>query len=204
MEAALSPPLYREGYPFFDVVKAEAECIRGRDVCTFKRGRGAIGFCTVAGCEAESVTLLCEFSWKHHRHPRGEVVLPMRRHQRGIHQQRPVLLCPSCQAEKTKLFFKTPSWACGECHGLLFRSQLLDPRVKAWERFDELSSQIAEGRPRRMRHHTFAQLKKERADLKKRLRGLQRAEASREHSLIIEALWRTREETAQDLLLWDI
>lgn len=204
MEPTISPPPYREAYPCFDVVTAEAECDRGREICTFKRANGStIGFCSVARSDERSVTLLCEFAWSHCYHPRGEVTFSMRRERRGIHEGRPMLLCPGCGAPKAKIFYKDPNWACGDCHKLRFRCQLLDPRVRAWERMAQLSQAIRGGRPHRMRQATYAGIKAELAALKKQLRGLPPLKASREHTQLITTIWRTREDSADDLRDWN-
>lgn len=100
--------------------------------------------------------------------------------------------CPDCERQVANLIF-VEQWACRECHGLVYRSTLLDANVRAeeWraERLVAVQELIGLGRPKGMRHATFRALRLELTQLQRTARGSLGATANRERLARIDSEW---------------
>ena len=106
--------------------------------------------------------------------------------------------CPGCDSPKRALFYKQ-TWACGDCLQLRFRSQLVDPDVLVWERIDEITSVIGQGKPLGMWQKTYQAFEAELAGLRAQLGKRPRPQVSTEHSYVMHAIWRSMEDSGADL-----
>jgi len=180
-------PGYREAFPHINIAKAEAHNIAGRELCVFYTERGLpIGQAYLEAICRDSVTLVYFVQGPGLPLSEGERQLRIERFRAGI-ATRVNFRCPCCDARVAKLILKDDNWWCGTCHGLHYRSQLIDDQTAAAERAAHLETIIGQGRPRGMHRSTFGRLSAQRADAKTRMRA--GAEASGAHRRIISATW---------------
>ncbi len=200
-------PGYAEAYPRLDFIKAQKAIQEGRTICIFERqGRGRIGQFEFGSYESDEPYQIGLMNgqvriWPDY-HLLGssvEVAFRLRPAPIGVDHHRNYVLCPSCERRKTVLVYKK-AWKCKDCHGLLMRSQLIDPRARLKEKIAKLEDKVVKGRPKGM-HNTTYQNKLE------LLREFKAREAripidyskvvSRDHDRIVTSRWVNMVEDAE-------
>jgi ribosomal protein L37AE/L43A len=188
MVKAASAPQYREAYPKFDVIQAQAATERQPSVCVFLLNKMIIGQLIVADSGRSSVTIAYTVGGRHVVWGEGEATLDKKFTKNMVHMDRVTISCPLCTSDKYSLYF-SGSWACARCHQLMFRSQLADPRALLWERHDRLEAKVKAGRPKGMHNRTYQQLLDEFSAIRQQLAGKARSWAADDHCVEVESVW---------------
>lgn len=198
-------PKYREAYPRLDVQQACLEQRRGRDICVFRTEKGYVAGdirFELSG-SGDDALLKGHLSYKYFA-PWSEGLQIRLTHApssvRGL--RRAAAACPSCGQRRRILIYKD-WWACGECHKLHYRRQLVDCQTLAAEDFVEAERRLAIPRPRGMHQKTFAERRAADEKLITRLRPIVGAHAWRRvasaaHQLRIESTWMTLDDFRYD------
>lgn len=197
-----SGPGYIEAYPRFNVVQANAACDRGKDVCHFYNDRGLhLGILFVGESTASSITLEFSVGYKYFPHAFGRAILPIEPVQNRVNPNHLVMRCPGCGSRKSALSFKG-LWRCSGCHGLLYRSQLVDKHTRKRERLGILKKQVGRHKPHGMHRTTYHRLVTELRKLTGELGRTLPAYPSEDHSHRIRSEWRTLEDSLEALTLF--
>ena len=185
-------PKYREGYPRFDIVEAKAETEqREKDLCRFINERGGcLGDASIDDFDLKSGVLRLKMyvAGPYIERFSGTVPMPIEPAPNGVDEERLFLRCRGCKGRFAVLFFKD-AWACGKCHKLLYRRQLLTPGVILYERFTSLQKQFGRGKPHGWRQSTFEPYKAELDHLAAYFKDRIPQWASEEHSYRIDTVW---------------
>lgn len=191
-------PRHREAYPRFDVQAASKACMDERPVCIFMDNEGRIvGIAVVTGFEDPYLTVQITVAAAGARCERA-VLFEVQHAPNAFDQSRYVVFCPKCRGRKYQIVY-AGEWACADCHGLLYRRQIVDKRILQWERLSELEELLRRGRPHGMHHRTYRQLESEMNGLRRVLKGL-RLVASEKHGKVITSTWH-RPDDVQELLV---
>ena len=182
------PPLrasaMRESFPKFDLVEATPAMERRSDpLCIFEQGRRMMGQLFIRKILDTSIIVRYIFASEHVNCNETEVVLPTVRQE--VHT---IFKCPGCMFNRWSLYYRD-QWKCADCHGLLYRSQLVDKEVQLWEERDRLSALLKAGRPKGMHNSTYAHHRLRLAELERLLRCRPRKYASDVHDLIVRERW---------------
>ncbi|MDP3674444.1 MAG: hypothetical protein Q8R44_05040 [Novosphingobium sp.] len=189
---------YAEAYPRLDFIKAQKAIEDGRTFCVFERdGRDRVGQFEFVRYEDDDPhwrgLMHGQFKiWPDAPHIMTlEVAFRIRPSSIGVDHARDYALCPSCDKLKGVLVF-VADWKCQGCHGLLMRSQLIDPEVRLSEKITELRSKIAGGRPKGMHHSTYRKQLDHIFELEKRAAQMcvdRYKMASVEHNRVVSSRW---------------
>jgi hypothetical protein len=134
-------PRYREAFPVFDIVQAQASFERGEVLCLFTdEVKRRVGYAFITDSE-ERLELEFTLQGPYYAYGSGRVSFPMELQPNGVHPDRRVLRCPACGQRRRRMFY-TGKWACADCHGLMYRSQLVAPRIIRFERLGSLKQEI--------------------------------------------------------------
>lgn len=186
-------PRHREAYPALKIREAVAAVAAGRPVCIYANERGTrVGQAFLVqsvtqDSGAEFLVFAYQFVGEHFRVPPETVTLAIMRVRNALGRERLFFRCRRCKGLVESLIFRS-GWACGRCHRLIYRSQVIPHNVKAWEKVQELQAMIGDGRPHRMRQAKFQALQNQLEYLKKAA-GKARGVASRRHFSRIETEW---------------
>lgn len=184
-------PRYREAYPQLDIVQAKAAFDRGDIICEFTdRFDEPLG---VARFDIRGDRCQLEYEI---RFPFTETRTDWKEFQlvlvpNGIAKNRVMILCPRCTTKKKILFFKKDKWSCASCLKLSFRSQLIHPLSRRWEKFYILANRLESGKPHGMHNKTYIILLSHLELLRKELYGKQHRFASDKYSDILKCIWRS-------------
>ncbi len=187
-------PRYREAYPQFDIIQAMSALNRGHLICEFTdRWGDARGVARFDVC-GNRCQLEFDFHFPHTETRTGTgtgwMVFELTPISNGIAKNRVMLLCPACETKKRILFFKD-TWSCASCLELSFRSQLIHPLTKKWEKVDQLATRLSRGKPHGIHNTTYAKHLLKLENLRQELYGKNRCYASDKYSAIIECNWRS-------------
>jgi len=192
-------PRFAEAYPRLDFIKAQRAIEEGRTICVFERpGRGRIGqfeFGSYESDEPYQIGLmhgLVRIGPDYHLSGTFvEVAFRIRPAPIGVNHHRNYVLCPSCENRKTVLVYETV-WKCKDCHGLLMRSQLIDPHARLQEKIIDLEDKLAKGRPKGMHNATYQDKLEVLSQLKAREAPMPfdySKVVSRDHDRIVTSRW---------------
>lgn len=182
-------PRYREAYAQFDIGRASAAFKRGEIICEFSdQFDEHLG---IARFDLRGDRCQLEYNI---RTPVSEHVHKCREFDltpiaNGIAKGRVTVKCPGCKTRKKILFFKD-KWRCATCHDLSFRSQLIHPLAKEWEKFDALTTHLKSGKPHGIHNDTYIGLLNKLEAIQHNLRNESRRYASRNFSNSVKAVWR--------------
>jgi ribosomal protein S27AE len=193
-------PSHREAYPWFDIRQAKAAHDRWKSpVCVFSEGKGMIGQLLVSQADwhGNPLSIRYVFALKHVKLGQGDEYFSLNSAPSGIDPNRKSIQCPMCARSIFKIYF-ADRWACAECHGLIYRSQLIGKNMEKYERRAELLQLVGRGRPKHMRSETFVALRQELRDLGEWL-GRRVFVANQVHSLKIVPKWKPAAEVGD---LW--
>ena len=181
--------LQRECYPKLDLLAAKSAMERmDAAVCIFERLGQMIGQIFLPNTEEDSVTVHYIFAYELFSCVETEVALKIVIQNNPVDKFRPVFQCPICDLRRWHLYY-VDHWACASCHGLLYRSQLVDKEVKAREERDELRALVKHGRPKGMHNPTYAEKRLRLAALETRLQGRAPKYASDEQDAVVTSRW---------------
>ena len=145
-------PRHAEAYPRLDLRFAERVIMDGRTICVFEREhRGRVGHFQFGHYERDDAGeqtihgLFETFPDYNLLGSKNEVAFRIRKSNNG-HEY---ALCPRCREPKAKLVF-VRDWKCRQCHGLLLRSQLINPSARWNERASAIEDRLRRGRPKGM------------------------------------------------------
>jgi hypothetical protein len=182
-------PRYREAYPQFDIVQAQAAMRRGLSICEFTDRwddpKGVARLTLGNNC----CQLDYDFRLPHVGAGKGWQGFDLTHTVNGYVKDRALLICPKCETKKKIVFFKD-TWACASCLQLSFRSQLIHPLSKKWEKFDELVGIVKNGKPHGMHNETYDKILVKLEKLEAKLYGKSRRYASDKYSEIVKCTWR--------------
>jgi hypothetical protein len=74
-------------------------------------------------------------------------------------------ICPSCQDEVSKLYYRAEDWKCHTCSSLVYVSQRLAKRSRLTKKREKLSNQVGRGRPKGMHQRKYERLLRELEDV---------------------------------------
>jgi hypothetical protein len=188
MESTDPTPNYREAYPRFDLIEAEAVCQRQPSGCVFRSGRMTVGHLVVPDTADNSFLIAYFIHGPLFGPGEGELWLKTKPIKSTVHRDRRAIICPKCSELKYTIFFKD-SWLCAECHGLPYRSQVVDRTCIAWENYDRLRAMSKNGRPKGMHNATYIKLLQELHSLDERLAGTPRKYAAEDHRHVCSSTW---------------
>src|SRR4051794_27794635 len=95
-----SAPSYREAYPRFDVIQAQAAMEREPSVCVFTLNNLVIGHLIIASSEASSVTIAYIVYARHIPHCEGTITFTMHFTRNTVHFDRVTIECAICGSKK--------------------------------------------------------------------------------------------------------
>ena len=195
----LENPRFAEAYPRIDFLKGQRAIAEGRTICVFERfHRGRVGQFSFGSYEADEphekgLMLGHTMIWPDY-HLRGrdfDAAFRIRSSLIGVDHFREYVLCASCEKRKTVLVY-VKDWKCRQCHGLSMRSQLIDPRLRMYEKITDLEKKVAKGRPKGMHQATYEAKLEELQELNRRVAQLPRdtaREVAVEHDRIVTSRW---------------
>ena len=210
-ELPRASPRYAEAYPRLNFTQAQTQIGKGKSVCLFMRGTGVVGSCQFLGCERHGNrpvrSTYCTFAptWNQHQEVSIEVKFWLIERQVGVNYTREYARCPGCGGTKTVLAYSRKEWKCRQCHDLLHRTHLIDPRVRLAEKIGVIEAKIASGRPKGMHNATFERMQRELKKLQRmwaKTLGEGRKVASLEHNKVVEAHWMTPDEAKAKGMGW--
>jgi len=183
------PLKYREAYPRIDLVEADAAICAARPVCIFWNKKWPIGQAYLEENETAdgSVVLIYFLQGPGMYYGSGRVQLGIERSRAGMKPYRRHLLCPACAHRIQIIILKDCVWKCGSCHGLHYRSQVIDRPAAMAERIATLEERIGQGRPAGMHRSTYARLTHQLDKVRRRVGKF--PQASGAHRRIISAQW---------------
>jgi hypothetical protein len=180
---------YQEAYPRFDIIRARAAISGGAQICEFVDHIGrTVGHLRVIGDSETQLTLEYELTSPFIRGCHETVILDLV----PTPQQEPnrkSIVCPGCGKWKSTIIF-AEDWRCRECHGLCYRSQLVDKYTLLLEKKNGLKEIIGKIRPKGMHRRTYARLRDEYAKLSRATKGKSYSGASRAHAYIVTSSWK--------------
>lgn len=179
----------QEAFPRLDLVSAQAAMDRlAAAVCVFSIGKQMVGQLFLPEILDEFVKVNFVFSARHVQCAETETILRTVDAPNPLDPCRRFFICGTCSRRRRDLFYVN-SWACSDCHHLLYRSQLIDKEVKLWEERDALHARLKKGRPKSMHNSTYFKHRLRLTQLEGRLHGRARKYASDEQNLIMEHRW---------------
>lgn len=195
----LENPRFAEAYPRIDFLKGQRAIAEGRTICVFeRRGKARLGQFSFGSYEADEPHerglmhgLVHIWPDQHLRGREFDVAFRIRSNPIGVNHIRDYALCESCEKRKTVLVY-VKDWKCRQCHGLLTRSQLIDPRLRLYEEIGDLEKRVAKGRPKGMHQATYEAKLEELQVLNRRVAQMPRNTAkvvAAEHDRIVTSRW---------------
>lgn len=180
---------YQEAYPCFHIVRAVAANAGGATVCQFVDNlRRTVGHLSIRERCRTTITLEYELASSYIRNCYESVTLDVDRTPNQVDANRRSVFCPGCKKRGSTLVF-VGEWKCRLCHGLCYRSQLVDKHTLVLERRNTLKSLIKAGRPKGMHRTTFDYLKQELSTLSLATKGIINRGSSDAHAYVVIGTW---------------
>lgn len=179
----------REAFPKVDLVAAKAAMDHmATAVCVFERRQRMVGQLFIPDVQDHSIVLNYIFASEALYAAESEVTIGTILQPSALDNLRRMFECPGCGKARRSIYYSN-QWACGDCLGLSYRSQLVDKDVKLWEERDRLHSWLKNGRPKGMHNVTYMKLRQRLIELERRLHGRSRKYPSDEQDAIVTAKW---------------
>ncbi|MCF2514857.1 hypothetical protein LVY65_07240 [Sphingomonas sp. G124] len=189
----MQDPIYREAYPRLSVFEAGLsnrvnEVEFDRWLCRFWGPGRCVGELVILARTESTVAIDYWFHGPEYLRGRDLISLSLVAAPNGIDPTRQLFGCDDCKQGRAILAFKRGVWRCCDCHGLGYRSKLIDPQVRVREELAEIDARIPGGRRLRGMHgRTFRELRKRQAALRAQRGPF--CEVSEAHRQVIRAEW---------------
>ena len=104
MDPPKSRPIYREAYPRFDIVEAQAASNRAPSGCLFRLKSWTLGHLILPDNTDTSVLIAYKIGGPYCGFETSELWIETREVRNPVHRNRRTMLCPQCSAKESTIF----------------------------------------------------------------------------------------------------